>query len=290
MPTFVYRGLEHAAFPGSEHPDALVHVPDDPTQLDPEKVGLVVYLHGFENCIENAAAAPPGIFEPPEPAADLIGQLERSGRSAILLLPETRYRARSGDGGALHEPGGFLRLLGEVLGRLRDDHPALSALAADSFAHTMLIAHSGAFRTAAALAKSGGLPVHELCLLDSLYSAVEDYQHIADTLITALKNGEGPRRLVNLYRTGGTQGPSRTLAAYVKKALKKAELPERLLHDDISGRPLELRQLGHPLVVKRVTTEHSSMGLVYVGRLLATSQLPVAAGAPPAIVDDTPPG
>src|SRR2546430_1991610 len=73
-----------------------------------ERLGLVVYLHGFDNCVENVARPTAGECLPGGehcPSADLIGHLDRSGKAALLLLPEVSYHRKSADPGELGRPG-----------------------------------------------------------------------------------------------------------------------------------------------------------------------------------------
>lgn len=272
MATFVYSGLEHAAFPGSGHADALVHLP---SSFDAESAGLLIYLHGFDNCIENVAAPAPGIHDPPHPTADLISQLEASGKNVILFLPETKYHEQSRDPGALGEAGGLSRLLTEVLGKLSVDCPAAVRLGQDGVARirrTMLCAHSGAYRAAIRMAQKGGLPIHELCLLDSLYKDVEDYEALLTQRVADLSAGQR-LRFVNLYRAGGTAAHSVAQGELLQKQIAQHGLPnDTLLFDDQESEPSD-SDLAHPLVVKRVPTAHSDFGRTYIGSLLRTSDL-----------------
>ena len=273
MPTFVYSGLDHAAFPGTGHADALVHVP---SRFDARRFGVLIYLHGFDNCIENVASPPPGIHQPEHPTADLITQVEDSGRSLLLFLPETRYHEQSRDPGALGETGGLLRLLAEVLPKVASDCNAAASLATEGVGRierVLLCAHSGAYRAAIRMAQHGGLDIHELCLLDSLYKDVEEYEALLKHKVARLARGE-KHRFVNLYRAGGTAAHSVTQGEFLQKQLKQHELPESLLWFDDSASEPEAVDLARPLVVKRVPTEHSDFGRTYIGRLLESSELP----------------
>jgi len=281
MPTFTFSGLKGAAFPGSPHPEALVHVPQS---FRPDRFGLVVYLHGFDNCIENVASGPPGIHNPPHPTANLIAQLEESQKSALLFLPETGYHVRSTDPGQLGEPDGFVRLWQEVHARLAAEHPELAGVDFDAISHTVLISHSGGYKAAAQIARHGGLPIQELCLLDSLYGALELYEEIARGHVSAHASGQRRQRFVNLYRAGETGKNAQTLLERLRSLLEEHELPEALLHVQDSDEPAPAGEetgdpaldaaLTHPLVMRRVRTPHSDFGRTYVGALLRTSHLP----------------
>lgn len=276
MPTFVYGGLRHAAFPDSGHPDALVYVP---TRIDPTRLGVVMYLHGFDNCIENVAAPAPGVHDPPHPTADLITQIEESGKNAILFLPETRYHEQSRDPGALGEAGGLRRLLDEVLLRVAADHAPLAALQSiaagpsAAIVRTVLAAHSGSYRAAACMVRDGGVDIQELFLLDALYKDTELYDDILTSIVASLSTGAA-RRFVNLYRAGGTAAHSLLQVEHLRRQLAAQGLAADLLHaDDEESEPAD-EQLSHPLLVKRVPTAHSDFGRTYVGRLLRTGGLP----------------
>jgi hypothetical protein len=273
MPTFVYSGLAHAAFPGSGHADALVHVP---SRFDARRFGLLIYLHGFDNCIENVAVPAPGIHQPEHPTADLISQVEDSGKNVLLFLPETRYHEQSRDPGALGEAGGLLRLFAEVLPRLAADCEVASSLATEGVGRVervLLCAHSGAYRAAIRMAQAGGIDIQELCLLDSLYKDVEEYEELLKHKVARLARGER-HRFVNLYRAGGTAAHSVAQGEFLQRQLKQHELPESTLWFDDSVSEPDSTDLARPLVVKRVPTEHSDFGRTYIGRLLASSELP----------------
>ncbi len=271
MPTFVFSGLQTAAFSGSTHPDALVHVPES---FNPERFGLLSYLHGFNNCIENVAAPPPGIHDPPEPTANLIAQLEESGKSALLLLPEIHYHEENSDPGRLGEPQGFLAFFQEVLDRLREKYAPLADISAANVEHTVLVSHSGGYKAAAHIAWVGGLKIHELCLLDSLYGEIELYDQIIGGYVADYIAGERHQRFINLYRDGGTGNHTRAQAHRMREHLEQLGLRQELLCFDDSAGPLTDEDLAYPLLVKRVSTEHSDFGRTYVGTLLRTSHLP----------------
>lgn len=271
MPTFVYSDLKNAAFYNSNHPEVLVHAP---AGFDSARFGVVVYLHGFGNCIENVAAAEPGIHTPADPSADLISQLEQSGKSALLFLPETRFHEKSADPGRLGEPGGFARLFREVFERLSQDSALFADTSADSVESAILISHSGGYKAAAQIARFGGIYINELCLLDSLYGELEHFDQIATAFGSDYSSGKRQRRYINLFGTGGTANNSRSQAVRLRSALQPYGIPQELLYFDDSDVPLDEQTLEYPIVIKRVSTEHSDFGRTYVGTLLRTSHLP----------------
>lgn len=245
--TYLFYELESAAVPLETHPQALLHLVPG---LDRARLGLLVYLHGFDNCIENVVRAAPGTCEHGGavcPSADLIGHLERSGRNALLLCPEVQFHARTSDPGAFAQPAALRRLLGEVFALLGDELPA----APEDLRHTVLASHSGGYRAAALLATEGGAPVQELFLLDSLYGEEERFERF-------LQEGG---RLVNLYTEGGgTAARSRALEQrgraqgwIAEGRLVSTQVPTG--HSDIPGAHLGqlLRESGLPAIVSSST-------------------------------------
>jgi pimeloyl-ACP methyl ester carboxylesterase len=265
---YLIQGLRHAAFPGSGHPDAAVYLP---AQIDRGDLAVVVYFHGFENCVSNVIRAAPSRCVPGGPlcpAADLVGHLDRSGRRALLVVPEVAFYARSSDPGALGEQGGLRALLDEVLTALG---PAVDGAGVDEVRQVIVVSHSGGYRAAAAVAVLGEVPVRELYLIDSLYGAEDLFdRHVREGLIAYAAQA---RRFVNLYGES-TARRSRAMAGRIAGWLSEAGLPaETLLREDV-GKALTEQELQRPILSKRVRTGHSEMPITYLGRLLATSGLP----------------
>lgn len=265
---FLIRGLRHAAFPGSEHPDAAVYLP---ARIDRGDLAVVLYVHGFENCVSNVIRAAPSRCVPGGPrcpVADLVGHLDRSGRRALLLVPEVLFYARTSDPGALGEPGGLRALLDEVLTALA---PQVDGAGVDEVRQVVVASHSGGYRVAAAAAVARDLPVREVYLLDSLYGEIDLFEdHLREGLHAYAARS---RRFVNLYGES-TARNSRAMAGRIPNWLGEAGLPaETLLHDN-SGADLQDEELLRPILSKRVRTRHSDFPITYLGRLLATSGLP----------------
>jgi hypothetical protein len=262
--TLMYE-LAQAAYPRDEHPGALVHRAPG---LRRDELCVVVYLHGWENCAENVVRPRPGNCPPsqePDPSGDLIGQLDRSGKRALLLVPELRYHARTSDPGKLGQPGALQALLREVLGRLDGD---LAGARVEEVRRVAVFSHSGGYQAAAALATQGGVPVEELYLLDSFYGAEE-------AIAGFVRDGIAGRRFVSLYTgDGGTAQRSRALAGQIGPWLAAAGQPaSTLCFDDADGDP-QPDQLGARLLIKRVRAAHSDIPFRHFGELLRTSGLP----------------
>ncbi|MGZ3441828.1 MAG: hypothetical protein ACXVDD_20050, partial [Polyangia bacterium] len=112
--------LDAGAFPPtSAHPSALVYLPRgfDPTP----PLSIIVYIHGFSNCVENIVRDAGGECTPDagtRSAYALTAQLEATNKNAILLAPEIDYDLQTGNPGNLGTTDGFRALLTETLADL----------------------------------------------------------------------------------------------------------------------------------------------------------------------------
>lgn len=273
--TLLY-GLRSAATDDWEHPAALVYAPP---QLAPDDLAVIVYLHGLGNHIENVVREAP--LSPDYPVADLLGQLDRAGRQALLLVPELRYDGETSDPGRFAAPGALRLLLTEVLDKLP---PPLSGLRVDDVRRLLLISHSGGYQAAAALALRGGVRVDELYLLDSLYGQEAAFSALLDETLAELaaappsdrgRERWAARRLINLYtRGGGTAELSRAQARRAGAEAERLQLDPGLVRT--SDEPLGPAELpgGAAVLIQRVAVGHSELPLQFFGPLLEKSGLP----------------
>jgi hypothetical protein len=123
-------------------------------------VDLVFFFHGWYSSIDEA-----------EKAFQLSRQFAESGVNALLVLPETARRAPDSFGGNLEEPGGFARLVAELLEELRAERVIVRAKPG----RIVLAGHSGAYRLVSRVLLWGGLAenIHEVYLFDALYDFEE---------------------------------------------------------------------------------------------------------------------
>ncbi|MDB4969759.1 MAG: hypothetical protein JWN44_5448 [Myxococcales bacterium] len=253
--------LDAGAFPPSAaHPSALVYVPRnfDPTP----PVAVVVYLHGFSNCVENVVRDAGGECTPgggPRAAYALAAQLEASGKNAILLCPEVVFDARAGNPGNLGNPDGFKALLAEVLADLSDK---LGGAGIGDVGTVVVASHSGGYQAAAAVANTGGVPVAELYLLDSLYGNTADF----DTWAKAPGPG---RRFADVYTNGG--GTLANSQAMADRA--RAWVPAAQLLDDRTTATLTDAEYAHQLIFKLSALAHDGVPAYYFGKLVGSSVL-----------------
>lgn len=253
--------LEAGAFPGSGHPDVVVYTPAgfDPTP----PLDVVVFLHGWNNCAANvirSVGAPCTPGRRARQAHGLAAQLEASGKNALLVVPELRFDAASGDPGALAEPGALAALLDETL----------AALALEpTVGRVIVVSHSGGYQAAAAFVRHGGVPITELHLLDSLYGHFDDF----DAWVEDDHDGFAARdrRFASVYsRDGGTRVDSQAMAT--RAATWFAATPSAVRDDRTTATWTEA-DYDHGLLFKRTGLGHDAVPRYYFGRLLSTSAL-----------------
>ena len=253
--------LDAGAFPPTAaHPSALVYVPRnfDPTP----PISIIVFIHGFSNCVENVVRDAGGECEPDggtRSAYALASQLETTMKNAILLVPEIDYDAQTGNPGNLGTSGGFQALLAETLADLSG--PLHGATVAD--VGTLIVAsHSGGYESAAGIAGKRGVTVDELYLLDSLYGNTADF----DAWAMAVTAG---KRFADVYTTGGgTLDNSQAMATRAQ-----AWVPAAQLLDDRTTDTLTDAQYAHELLFKLSALSHDGVPAYYFGKLVGTSVL-----------------
>ncbi len=254
--------LDAGAFPPTAHPSALVYLPRgfDPTP----PLSIVVFLHGFSNCVENvvrdagAECTPGGGVRA---AYALASQLEATNKNAILLVPETDYDAQTGNPGNLGATDGFRALVAETLADLAG--PLHGATVAD-IGTVIVASHSGGYQAAAGIASKGGIPVAEIDLLDSLYGNIADF----DAWAQAVGSSPG-QRFADVYTQGGG-----TLANSQAMATRAAAwVPPAQLLDDRTTDTLTDAQYAHQLLFKLSALSHDGVPGYYFGKLVGTSVL-----------------
>lgn len=143
---------------------------------------VVVYLHGWNNCIDTA-----------NEQFRLAEQFSESRRNAVLVFPEGPRFAPDSFGGKLEDSCGLQRLLSETLETLRRTKNIKARLG-----NVILAGHSGAYRGMAYMLLRGGVSVREVWLFDALYGQTEKFAHWLETDCKRLHG-----RFVNIYTDGG---------------------------------------------------------------------------------------
>ena len=255
--------LDAGAYPPTAaHPSALVYLPRgfDPTP----PLSVVVFLHGFSNCVENVVRDAGGECTPDggtRAAYALSAQLEATGKNAMLLVPEIDYDQQTGAPGNLGATDGFKALLAETLADLSG--PLHGATVAD--VGTLLVtSHSGGYQAAAGIASKGGVPVDEIDLFDSLYGNSADF----DAWAKAVGSSPG-KRFTDFYTSGGgTLSNSQAMATRAQ-----AWVPAAQLLDDRTTDTLTDAEYAHELLFKLSALAHDGVPAYYFGKVVGTSVL-----------------
>lgn len=272
LPRTYLLTLDAGAFPPTpEHPSALLYAPR--AFVPASSTALVVYLHGFNNCVENivrptADAQPCTRGGAVRNAYNLIGQLESSGRNALLLCPEVAFDRASSDPGRLGLDGGFRSLVAEALAKVRGE---LGPIGVDRLGPVVLASHSGGYGAAAAIAVRGGIPIAELYLLDSLYGNSADFEAWMRQDLGSFSGSAPRRRFASVYTDGG--GTLTNNQALATRAAGFAPDASALI-DDRTTATWPAATYQHGLLFKRSMLAHDGVPRYYFGTLLASSRLP----------------
>jgi hypothetical protein len=243
------EGLTHAPFepvPGA--PQALLHRP----VAAQGPADVVLYLHGYEGCVEVLAARGPARCRPRAPLAegwDLLSAHAEAGVPSWLLMPQLAFRTRDGSPGRLARAGEARRLVDEALARAAPGaSPALRTV--------VVAAHSAAFESTLAVVRHGGLgeALRHVVLLDAMYSGVPVFAEWAA--------GDASRSLVAFHTAGGTpERRARELVArYGRRLGERLRAGDRVSEEDVApGR----------VVLARARTGHRGVPRRYLGPTLA---------------------
>lgn len=204
----------HADLP-EDAPSVVVHAP---AGFRPERVRLVLYLHGWEGCAAQFGPTGAATCQPGGPAVEGWGLAEAHAGAgeaqSLLVVPQLAWRARSGTPGRFSEPGvadAWLRaLVAELLG------PELGLERLEDIEEIVLTAHSGGYTVARELLEHGSAwPVRALVIFDGLYGGTEAF--------AAWAAGSPERRLVSLHTDyPATRRESQRLAELARARLGAA--------------------------------------------------------------------
>lgn len=260
--------LENAAFPGTGYPDAAVHVPPNFDACD--HPGLIVFFHGFNNCVVNAIGSTNTACTPggsARTALKLADQLDASGANAILIAVEIKVDQATGNPGALTQTGRLRALLDEIFTQ------SLAAklgkpLDVAAFDRVVLSSHSGGYWAVAESLQNGGLDnVREIDLYDSLYGEYATYKGFVDDHAAAFTpTANPPYRFAMAWTSGGgTADLSVDLQADAQDALDGAGLSSAMLYDPTTGTFTDEDYL-HPVIFKRSGLSHDGVPQYYFQR------------------------
>jgi pimeloyl-ACP methyl ester carboxylesterase len=259
-----------SAFRRSDAPAVLVHAPAGFDRRLP--LHLVVFLHGYNNCVEVVAASGPARCRPDDPERDGYGisaRHDEAHTNTLLVIPQLAFNRREGDPGCFGRPGCFRRFLQELLGETLQKQLG-GARSLRDVGSVTLVAHSAGYRSALAILQRGEVSslVHNVVLMDALYGEAEDYARW-------LVHARDDTRMVSIY-LGGTKtaAGNRTLLRMVKRSFGSARV-RQLDAKDLPRAVAPLR-----LVVATGHTPHRLVPEGYLSTVLGALGLPARQDSP----------
>jgi hypothetical protein len=274
--------LEHAPFPapGSWHrdPTVLVFVPRHHRPGPGGTISFVVHFHGHNSTVERATVK-----------HQLREQLYDSKQNAILVVPELAVLAADSAAGKLEAPGGFARMLEDVL-RTLDQREARAVLGSSGVGpratagRVCVSAHSGGYHAAACAIKHGSVNVHEVWLFDALYAETDVFR---DWVIAGRGQAMSKRhKLVSYFTAGTTETNTRRLFAELEQAgvrCAREEVEGTLSREELThAEAVSIRtQLTHGTVTSELNNLRDCLYASALSRRLRTSWFDTKRGARP---------
>lgn len=265
LPPLLLFNLRAAPFPNSGHPDVAVHVPNG---FDPwNHPGMLVFFHGFDNCVANVVGSTDTPCTPDagaRSAMHLIDQVDTSRVNAILVAVQLRYDQATGDPGQLTKAGDFHALLHELL----TEHLTMLLgvpLDVPDFDPIVVGSHSGGYEAAAAVLQYGQVSqVREIDLYDSLYGETAVFDPWVQSNVMRFDPARADAlRWMDVYTSsGGTAANSRAMASAAEGWFAEAGAPNDVLFDDTTD-TLTPGAYAHPALFKLTSLAHADVPKYY---------------------------
>jgi hypothetical protein len=260
--------LANGAYPNSGHPDVAVHLP--PGLRADQRLGAIVFFHGFSNCVVNVVGSVSSACttgSPKRSAMHLADQLDAAKVNAILIAVELKYDQATGDPGALSQKGRLAALLHELL---VDHVSALVGRPIDvaDLERVVVGSHSGGYWATAMALSVGGVPqITELDLYDSLYGYTTTFDAWMKPAIARFDAARADElRWTDVYTAGGgTAANSTAMESRAATWLASAALGPSMYFDDTTA-SLPASADPHPVLYKRTGVTHDQVPQTYFGR------------------------
>lgn len=199
-----------------------------------DSIDYVVHFHGWHNDVRHVLER-----------YRLREQLERSGRNAILVVPQGPKDAPDSDFGKLeHDRNGFARFIAQVGEYLREHN----VTTAETTGRIVLSAHSGGYGGEGGVLAVGGMNanVTDVLMFDCAYGHYDAYaawtkarsgNHLLSIFTSDTENG-------NVYLMSLVQGPEPNIEVHDAHGMTLAELQTRaptfvlttVAHDELMQR------------------------------------------------------
>jgi len=261
--THFFESIASAPFPRQAGPSAAVVVP---TAFDPSRpLAVWVYFRGHSSCVASIVGDAPLACSPGGPKrgfSRLATQLEASGQNAILVMPELKREAATGDPGAFRRAGVFESFIAEVFARLGPLVPGFSARSLADVARLGLMSHSGGYLAVAAVLATRPPPLRSVVLLDSLYG--ERAKYLSWIRDNAARLASAECRFADVYTAGGgTMDTSQSLCDEVVPVMARVGAEGRMLNDASTATLAPEVYVNRSVIFKRSGLDHGAVSRYY---------------------------
>jgi len=287
LPNTYLFTLQNQGFAG--HPGALVYVPTNfelrssaaNMQEQAGKLDVVVWVHGYNNCIDNVVRSPNlscnctahedvrvgyGLIEQFESAAT---QQEKS--HSLLVVAEVAYDLASDAPGRWAEGGLFRAYLDELLSEHMAPILGGAELSSANVSRIQIFSHSGGYFVIGNMAAVGGMAgiVRELVLFDSLYADMPQFDAFVTANLASFGNSDAQYRFSSVYTaSGGTAANNVAMAARAQGWTAATDQSDVMYSDDTLGALADATVQEFPLLFKLMDMTHDQIPQTQFARWL----------------------
>lgn len=284
LPNSYLFTLKNQGFDG--HPGALVYVPSN-FNKNYKKLDIVVYIHGYQNCIQNIVRATDSgcncsVGQDVRDAYNLIEQLASIDPNRIsvndpvnllFVAAEVAYDQSNDNPGRWAQQNVFREYLNELL--TVHMNSIIGDYNLDSISRIRIFSHSGGYYTIGNMAIVGGLAdkVKHLNLFDSLYADMSQFQQYIDNNLHSFGNNSESFRFTSLYTIdGGTYNNNVKMAADEKKLVDAQQCPSIYYYDNQDNNELTADVMQqYSMIFKLSAYSHNDMPRNYFRQFLLNS-------------------
>ena len=258
-----------APFPRLRGDNTLVHLP--PTFQYSQKIPVILFFHGFHGCISVVAGNQDVPCVPGGRTArhlNLISQVNESGTSAILIIPQMGSpRDNQEQIGGFAQTGFMRDYLNEVLTKVGSMLGV--SMGIDQLGPLMLASHSAGYIGILAALRYGQISPDEIVLLDSFYAGQNEFRNwiqsnsgrfILGTTKTVDSNP--PARFISLFQEQGrVQRNSEHLLQWIKEQPGLFDTEKAILHRPFGSNLSHLGEsdVNHSFVISAVPGDHAGV-------------------------------
>jgi len=295
LPNSYLFTLQNQGFAG--HPGALVYVPSNfelrafdanaaaDAQDQEGKLDVVVWVHGYNNCIANVVRSPRlscnctahtdvrvgyGLIEQFESAAAADHQAKSHN---LLVVAEVAYDAASDAPGRWADKGLFKAYLDELLSEHMGPVLGAAGLSSADVGRIRIFSHSGGYYVIGNMATVGGLAgtVRELVLFDSLYANMPQFDAFVTSNLASASfgNAEAQVRFSSMYSAGGgTAANNVAMAARAQSWTSASNQSALMFNDNTLAALADATVQEFPLLFKLLDMTHDQIPQTQFARWL----------------------